>query len=167
MKQFMIQMIEELKKQGGYLCNEEEKEKLISTLWKDGHLNVDCIIHSPQHIAKEAKFDVPEDCKFIMAEETNWGKEYPLTEEKLAPVVALWKFKNIDDAIELVNNIHSISGAGHSCAIHSKNEENIKKYCTKTKTSRVAVNTNTGVNNGGSIKIKCLGHLLLAVEHGR
>lgn len=148
------QMIEELKKQGGHLCNEEEREKLISTLWKDGHLNVDCIIHSPQHIAKEAGFEVPEDCKFIMAEETNWGKEYPLTEEKLAPVVALWKFKNIDEAIELVNNIHSISGAGHSCSIHSKNEDNIMKYCTKTKTSRVAVNANTGVNNGGSYQNK-------------
>jgi len=143
-------MIAALKKHGGYLCTPDEKEKLIKTLWKDGHLNVDCIIHSPQYIAEAAGFKVPDDCNFIMAEETSWGEEYPMTKEKLSPVIAVWKFKAIDDAIKLVNNIHSISGAGHSCSIHSANEDNIMKFASKTHTSRVAVNTNTGVNNGGA-----------------
>lgn len=143
-------MVAALKKHGGHMCSPTEKEKLINTLWKDGHLNVDCIIHSPQHIAKLAGFEVPEDCTFIMAEESKWGKEYPMTSEKLAPVIAVWKFKTIDDAIELVNNIHSISGAGHSCSIHSTDDANIMKFANKTRTSRVAVNTNTGVNNGGA-----------------
>ena len=142
--------IEALKKEGGYMCSDEEKEKLVNTLWKNGKLNVSCIIHSPQFIAEAAGFKVPNDCTFIMAEETQWGEEYKMTEEKLSPVVAVWKVKNVDDAIELVNNIHSISGAGHSCSIHSTNEKNIMKYASKTKTSRVAVNTNTGVNNGGA-----------------
>lgn len=142
--------IEKLKEYGGYLCTEKEKEKLVNTLWKDGHLNVDCIMHSPQHIAKVAEFDVAEDRKFIMTEEENWGKGYPMTGEKLAPVIAVWKAKNLDEAIELVNNIHSISGAGHSCSIHSKNEDNILKFASNTKTSRVAVNTNTALNNAGS-----------------
>lgn len=143
-------MVVALKKYGGHMCSPDEKEKLVKTLWKDGHLNMDCIIHSPQHIAKMAGFEVPDDCNFIMAEETNWGKEFPLTEEKLAPVIAVWKFRDIDGAIELVNNIHSISGAGHSCSIHSANKMHIMKFATQTRTSRVAVNTNTGVNNGGS-----------------
>ena len=64
-------MIEALKKEGGYLCNADEKEKLINAIWKNGKLNVDCIIHSPQHIAKMAGFAVPDDCTFIMAEECN------------------------------------------------------------------------------------------------
>lgn len=146
--------VAELKKVGGYLCNEEEKEKLIAAIWKDGHLNTECIIHSPQHIAQQAGFSVPDDCKFIMAEETQWGEEYKMTEEKLSPVIALWKVKNIDEAIELANNIHSISGAGHSCSIHSKDEANILKWASKTKTSRVAVNTNTGLNNAGAYNNK-------------
>ena len=133
-------MIEALKKEGGYLCNADEKEKLINAIWKNGKLNVDCIIHSPQHIAKMAGFAVPDDCTFIMAEECNVGPEYLMTEEKLSPVVALWKFKTIDEAIQLVNDIHSVSGAGHSCSIHSTNEEHILKFASKTHTSRVAVN---------------------------
>lgn len=148
------EMLAALKKYGGYLCNEEEKDKLVNTLWKNGKLNTECIIHSPQHIAKMAGFEVPEECKFIMAEECHVFPEYHLTEEKLAPVVAVWKYKDIDDAIRLVNSLHAISGAGHSCAIHSKNEEHIMKFASKTHTTRVAVNTCTGVNNGGGYNNK-------------
>jgi sulfoacetaldehyde dehydrogenase len=145
------QMVMALKKQGGHMCTPDEKEKLVNTLWKNGVLNIDCIIRSPQHIANMAGFKVADDCTFIMAEETNCGKEYPMTKEKLAPVIAVWKFKDIDSAIELVNNIHSISGAGHSCAIHSANEKHIMKVAHKTRTGRVAVNTCNGVYNAGNV----------------
>jgi len=143
-------MVAALKKHGGHMCTPEEKEKLVNTLWQNGVLNMNCIIRSPQHIASESGFKVAEDCAFIMAEESNWGEEYPLTKEKLAPVIAVWKFKDIGSAIELVNNIHSISGAGHSCAIHSTNEENIMKVAHNTRTARVAVNAINGVYNAGS-----------------
>lgn len=142
-------MLEALKKEGGYLCNETEKEQLIHAIWKDGKLNVDCIIHTPQHIAKVAGFSVPDDCTFIMAEESVCDHEHMMIEEKLSPVIAVWKVKDVDDAIALVNKIHSYSGAGHSCSVHSANEENILKYASKTHTSRVAVNCCTGLNNAG------------------
>ena len=143
-----------LKRYGGYMCTPDEKTKLISAIWKDGKLNVDCIIHSPQHIARMAGFSVPENCTFIMAEEDHVGAAYPMTEEKLSPVVAVWKFKTIDDAIRLVNAIHAVSGAGHSCSIHSGNEEHILKFASETRTSRVAVNTCTGLNNAGAYNNK-------------
>ena len=115
------QMIECLKKEGGYLCNAEEKEKLINTIWKNGKLNVEAIIHTPQQIAKLAGFPVPDDCTFLMAEESVCDHEHMMVEEKLSPVIAVWKVKDVDDAIDLVNRIHAISGAGHSCSIHSTN----------------------------------------------
>ena len=147
-------MVEELKKVGGHLCTGEEKEKLINTLWKNGKLNVDAIIHTPQHIAAMAGIDVDESCTFLMAEETNVGPEYPMTEEKLSPVVALWKVRDVDDAIDLVNRIHKVSGAGHSCSVHSANKEHIMRYANKTHTSRVAVNACTGLNNAGGYNSK-------------
>ncbi|MFD4820160.1 aldehyde dehydrogenase family protein [Peribacillus butanolivorans] len=142
-------MINALKAQGGYMCTPEERDLLVAALWKDGHLNVDCIIHSPQDIAKVAGFKVNEDTKFLMAEETDLGANNPMTGEKLAPVIAVWKVNDVDDAIELTNTLHAISGSGHSCAIQSHNEENIKNFAFGTKTARIAVNANTGVNNGG------------------
>lgn len=148
------QMIECLKKEGGYLCNAEEKEKLINTIWKNGKLNVEAIIHTPQQIAKLAGFPVPDDCTFLMAEESVCDHEHMMVEEKLSPVIAVWKVKDVDDAIDLVNRIHAISGAGHSCSIHSTNEEHILKYASKTHTSRVAVNACTGLNNAGAYNNK-------------
>lgn len=148
------QMIECLKKEGGYLCNAEEKEKLINTIWKNGKLNVEAIIHTPQQIAKLAGFPVPDDCTFLMAEESVCDHEHRMVEEKLSPVIAVWKVKDVDDAIDLVNRIHAISGAGHSCSIHSTNEEHILKYASKTHTSRVAVNACTGLNNAGAYNNK-------------
>lgn len=147
-------MLEELKKVGGYLCNAEEKEKLINTIWKNGKLNVNAIIHTPQHIAKLAGFTVPDDCTFIMAEESVCDHEHMMVEEKLSPVVAVWKVKDVDDAIRLVNSIHAISGAGHSCSVHSADEEHILRYASKTHTSRVAVNACTGLNNAGAYNNK-------------
>lgn len=143
-------MIEELKKVGGHLCTAEEKEKLIHTLWNNGKLNVNAIIHTPQYIADLAGIPVDENCTFLMAEETNVGPEYLMTEEKLSPVIAVWKVRDVDDAIGLVNRIHKVSGAGHSCSIHSANEEHILRYAGKTHTSRVAVNACTGLNNAGA-----------------
>ena len=147
-------MIAAMKKYGGYLCTPAEKELLVNAIWKNGKLNVDCIIHSPQIIAKIAGFTVPDDCTFLMAEESHVGREYPMTEEKLSPVIAVWKFKTIDEAIKLVNDIHAVSGAGHSCSIHSTNEEHILKFADKTHTSRVAVNACTGLNNAGAYNNK-------------
>lgn len=148
------QMLEELKKVGGHLCNEEEKEKLINTIWKNGKLNVEAIIHTPQQIATLAGFSVPDDCTFLMAEESVCDEEHKMVEEKLSPVIAVWKVKDVDDAIRLVNSIHAISGAGHSCSVHSKNEEHILKYASKTHTSRVAANACTGLNNAGGYNNK-------------
>lgn len=146
--------IEMLQREGGYLCNDEEKQKLIDAIWKNGKLNVDVIIHTPQQIAKAAGFSVPDSCTFIMAEESVVDEAHKMVEEKLSPVIAVWKIKDIDDGIALVNKIHAISGAGHSCSIHSANEEHIMKFASKTHTSRVAVNACTGLNNAGSYSNK-------------
>lgn len=148
------QTLEALKKEGGYLCNAEEKQKLIDAIWKNGKLNVECIIHTPQQIAAYAGFTVPDSCTFLMAEESVIDEEHKMVEEKLSPVIALWKAKDLDEAIAMTNRIHAISGAGHSCSIHSRDEAHILRFAEKTHTSRVAVNACTGLNNAGGYNSK-------------
>lgn len=135
---------------GAYLCNEEEKRKLQSVLWVDGHLNPDIICKPATFIAEKAGFSIPDDRTWIIVEETGYGSDYPFSGEKLSVVVALYKYKEFDDAINLVNGIQSYSGAGHSCGIHSNNEERILKYALETKTSRVAVKMPVNKSNAGS-----------------
>lgn len=137
-------------KAGAYVCNAEEKEKLQKTLWVNGHLNPEVICKPATYIAEKAGFSIPADRTWIIVEETGFGPEYPFSGEKLSVVVTLYKYDTFDDAIALVNSIQNYSGAGHSCGIHSFDDERILKYALATKTCRVAVRMPVGKSNAGN-----------------
>jgi len=65
-------------------------------------------------------------------------------------VVTAYKWDKFEEAIELVNNIQGYSGAGHSCGIHSFNEERIMEYAMRTKTARVGVRFAQNMANAGN-----------------
>lgn len=135
---------------GAYICNEEEKMKLQATLWVDGHLNPEVIVKPATFIAEKAGFEIPKDRTWLIVEETGYGPEYPFSGEKLSVVVTAYKYDQFDDAIALVNDIQSYSGAGHSCGIHSMDDERILKFALETRTVRVAVRMPVGTSNAGN-----------------
>ena len=142
--------IDAMKKQGAYVCNAEEKEKLQNILWDRGHLNSEVIVKPAHFIAEKAGIDLPKECSWFIVEETGFGPKYPFSGEKLSVIVTAYKYDQFDDAIELVNNIQAYSGAGHSCGIHSTDEDRIMKFSLKTKTCRVAVRMTVGTSNAGN-----------------
>ncbi len=144
------QAIDEMKKQFAHLCTKEEKKKLQDTLWHDGKLNSAVICKPATVIAKAAGFEVAPDTRWILVEETGYGKDFPFSGEKLSVVVTVYKYDSFDEAIKLVNGIQSYSGAGHSCGIHSSNEEHIMKFANETKTARVAVCMSQNKSNAGN-----------------
>ena len=132
-------MMQALKDQGGYLCNAEEKAKLQAVLFVDGHLNTK-IVAQPAHVISEAAgIILSEGSKFIMVEETGTGKDYPFSGEKLSVVLTLYKYNEFGDAINMVNAITNYQGKGHSCGIHSNDENHILELGLKTKVSRIMV----------------------------
>ena len=145
-------MVKALKSEKGHVCTAEEKQKLQNVLWVDGHLNGDLICRPAPVIAKAAGIVVDPGCLFIMVEESGYGKEYPFSGEKLSVVLSLYKYDKFDDAIALVNNIQAYQGAGHSCGIHSFNEEHIMRFANLTKTSRVMINSPQNKANAGNFK---------------
>lgn len=149
-KDIYDETIKAMIKAGAYLCNAEEKAKLQDTLWKDGHLNPEVICKPASYIAEMSRFKIPADRTWMIVEETGYGPEYPFSGEKLSVVVTLYKYDVFDDAIALVNNIQNYSGAGHSCGIHSFDDERILKYSLGTKTCRVAVRMAVGKSNAGN-----------------
>ncbi|XVL44802.1 aldolase/citrate lyase family protein [Staphylococcus equorum] len=142
--------IEEMIKEGAYFCNKEEKQKLQNTLFKDGHLNPEVIVKPATYIAEKSGFSIPEDRTWLIVEEEGYGAEHPFSGEKLSVVVALYKYKDFDDAIKLTNDIQNYSGAGHSCGIHSFDDDKILKFSEETKTSRVAVRMAQNHSNAGN-----------------
>ena len=145
-------LLDRLKEAGGYLCSPDEKKRLQALMWPDpdNHVPDLKIIARPAGtIADLANIKVPEDCGFLMVEETGAGPEYPFSGEKLSSVLALYKYAGgIDQAIHLVNAIIDYQGQGHTCGIHSGSEENIAALAMKTKTGRVMVNQNLNEGAG-------------------
>ena len=133
-------LMSEFQSRGGYLCSQAEKQQLRAILWPDGvHLNKAVVGQPARKIAHMAGLAVPEDTTFLMVMGEKVGPEDPFSGEKLSPVMTLWKFERFDQAVELVQAITSYNGRGHSCGIHSFNEDNILELARKARVSRMMV----------------------------
>ena len=143
--------VDKLEKVGGYLCDEEEREKLQQAMWPDGvHLNKEIIAQSAQKIAQIAGIDLPDDKSFLMVHGKTVGPEDPFSAEKLSVVMTLWKYRDFEDAINLVQEITAFNGTGHSCGIHSTNEDRIRLLGEKARVSRIMVNQPQCYGNSGN-----------------
>ena len=72
-----------------------------------------------EKIAGMAGFGLPEGKRFFIVPETGAGPDYPFSGEKLSVTMALYRAKDIDEAIALTNAIQAYQGQGHSCGIYS------------------------------------------------
>ena len=145
-------MLEKLQEKGGFIIEGENKTKLQNAIWEDGeHINAKVVAQSPQFIANYAGFEIPEDTAFFIVPETGFGPDYKFSGEKMTVTMALYRAKDIDDAIRLTNSIQAYQGQGHSCGIYSASDENIMKLAFGTKTSRVMVNQPQAASNSGNL----------------
>jgi sulfoacetaldehyde dehydrogenase len=145
------EMLAKLEHQGGYVVSAEEKAKLQAVIWNDGLINAKAVAQPAEVIAGMAGFSIPEGKSFFIVPETGYGPEYPFSGEKMTVTMALYRAKDIDDAIALTNNIQGYQGQGHSCGIYSSSDENILKLAMGTKTSRVMVNQPQSASNSGNL----------------
>lgn len=139
-----------MKEQGGYMTTPEEKERLEETMWVDGHLSRNIVARPASTIAHLAGISVPEGTQFIMVEETKAGPDSNFSHEKLSVVLTVYKYDDFDKAVQLVNQIQQYSGLGHSCGIHSYNQEHIEKLAMNTYTVKVIVRQPHSMSNSGA-----------------
>jgi sulfoacetaldehyde dehydrogenase len=145
-------MLAKLRQRGGFIVEGENKTKLQNAIWEDGeHINAKVVAQSAKFIADYADFAVPEDTAFFIVPETGTGKDHPFSGEKMTVTMALYRAKDIDEAIALTNQIQGYQGQGHSCGIYSTSDANIMKLAEGTKTSRVMVNQPQSASNSGNL----------------
>ncbi|MEA3029843.1 MAG: sulfoacetaldehyde dehydrogenase [Sphingomonadales bacterium] len=145
------EMLAKLKAQGGLVLDAAQKAKLQKVLWVDGALNPKIVAQPPETIAGMAGFEIPEGTRFFIVPETGSGPDHPFSGEKLTVTMALYRVKDIDEAIAKTNEIQSYQGQGHSCGIYSTSDANIMKLANATKTSRVMVNQPQSASNSGNL----------------
>lgn len=145
------EFLKKLEHEGGFVIEGENKAKLQSVIWEDGHLNPKIVAQHAMTITGQAGIDLPEGKTFLIVPETGAGADYPFSGEKLTVTMALYKVKDIDEAIEMTNKIQAYQGQGHSCGIYSYNDDNILKLAGATRTSRVMVNQPQAASNSGNV----------------
>ena len=145
------EMLKKLQAEGGYIISGEDKQKLQDTLWIDGHFNTAIVAQPAYKIAGMAGIDLPEGKLFLIVPETGTGPDYPFSGEKLSVVMALYKVRDIQEAIAMTNDIQAYQGEGHSCGIYSYTDDNILEFAHATRTSRVMVNQPQAASNSGNL----------------
>jgi acyl-CoA reductase-like NAD-dependent aldehyde dehydrogenase len=137
-------MVEALKNEGGYLCNEDEKAKLKNWMWiaskKTGQLGLNpaVVAQGAEKIAEAAGLSVPAGTKMLMVECDNPGCD-KFSGEKISPVLALWKYSDFTDAMATQVKLTEYAGVGHSCGLYTFNQDYIEKLGETVKSSRLII----------------------------
>ena len=105
---------------------------------------------SPQFIAKAAGFEIPADATILAAECKEVSDDEPLTHEKLAPVQAVLKADNKEQAFEMCEKMLKL-GAGHTAAIHTNNQELVREYGVRMHACRIIWNQPSSLGGIGDI----------------
>ncbi len=132
----------ELKASKAFLCSEEQGKALSRVLLNERlAVNADCVGQAPAKIAEKAGFTVPGDVSILVVEIGGVGKQYPLSAEKLSPVLAVHFVKDFPRAVDACEAILRLGGLGHTCVIYSKDDARILEYGKRMPAFRVLVNT--------------------------
>jgi len=140
-----------LQKEGGHLATQEQKAKLQAILWDaEGHRTSDTVAISAQRIAAKAGFEIAADRTFIIVPETNIGKQFPFSGEKLCVVLSIFKYSGFEQALKMVEAIYNVGGKGHSCGIYSHDDDHIHRLAMMAPVSRIMVRQPQSKANAGS-----------------
>ena len=136
---------------GGYIIEDDDsKKKLRKTLFIDGVMNKDLVGQSVERIAEMAGLDIPKGTRVIAAEADSMGKDDDLCKEKMCPVIALFKYKTFEEAVDFAISNLEIEGKGHSISIHSDDSSKLEYAANRVPVSRILVNQICATMNGGS-----------------
>jgi succinate-semialdehyde dehydrogenase len=132
-----------------------EEETLVQRfreiVFPDGRLNKDVVGRSCTEIGAMIGIEITTNVRIILLPAKGAGTEDVLAKEKLCPVVAILPYKTFTEAVAKAKANLLVEGAGHSAAIHSNNEANIREAGLELPVSRLVVNQACSFTAGGSL----------------
>jgi acetaldehyde dehydrogenase/alcohol dehydrogenase len=128
---------------GCYFLNKAETELVSKLVIHPEKCAVNAVIvgQPAVTIAAMAGVTVPGNTKILVAEITGVGRDFPLSAEKLCPVLACYRVKNAEQGIDRAAEIVAYGGMGHSSVIHSKDDKVIQAFSAKMPTGRIIINS--------------------------
>jgi acetaldehyde dehydrogenase/alcohol dehydrogenase len=108
---------------------------------KRGTMSAAVVGQPAAKIAALSGIKVPEDTKMLVAELAGIGPEYPLSREKLSPILALFTVADYREGIRRCEEMTEFGGLGHSAVIHSTDEKVINDFARRVRAGRLLVNS--------------------------
>ena len=134
----------EFERRGCYFLKEEEIEKVRKTIIINGSLNAKIVGQSAHTIATLAGINVPLTTKILIGEVESVDLSEEFAHEKLSPVLAMYKVKDFDEAIDKAIKLIDDGGLGHTSSIYINTlteNKKLEKFYNNMKTCRILINT--------------------------
>lgn len=136
-------VIDEFRKQGCYYMSQEESAKVERVVFDTdkGMMSGDIVGRPVSKIASLAGIQPPENTKILISRQTHVGEDYPLSQEILAPVLAIYEANDYHSAIKICIDLNYLGGIGHTACIYSNDEDRIHEFSLLMNAGRIMVNT--------------------------
>ena len=134
----------EFANRGCYFLNEEETQKVRKTIIINGALNAKVVGQKAATIAALSGITVPDSTKILIGEVESVDISEEFAHEKLSPVLAMYKAKNIEDAFDKAEHLIADGGYGHTSSIYLNaitQQDKIAEFASRMKTCRILINT--------------------------
>jgi acetaldehyde dehydrogenase (acetylating) len=144
------QVIAEAKKNGGYFLSDAESAAVARVVVTPQRLANPEIVGKPAtYIAEKSGVKVPPDTRALIAPLTGVGRDFPLSIEKLSPVLAFYVVKDWHEGCERVLQLLRYGGTGHTMAIHSRDDAVIREFALKKPVFRIVANSQSSMGATG------------------
>ena len=144
----------EFEERGSYLIKKDELDKMRQAIFVNGNINSEIVGQSAYKIASMAGITVPKTTRILIGEVDSVGEEEPFAHEKLSPVLAMYRAKDFDDALNKAVLLVNLGGLGHTSAIYAdviKAQDKIDKFSRAMKTVRTFVNIPSAQGASGDL----------------
>ena len=138
---------------GVHICNEAETELLGHTVIDPvkGQMQPMAVGQKATDIARLIGIRVKPHTKLLIAPIQGVGREYPLSVEKLFPVLAVCRAHSVDEALKLCVDVNHQGGLGHTAVIFSRNDEIIRRFGEVINAGRIIVNSPGAIGALGGV----------------
>src|SRR5581483_9296859 len=138
---------------GGHICNEKEAELLGRSVIdpSTGTMQPMAVGQKATDIARFIGLRVKPNTKLLIAAIKGVGREYPLSVEKLFPVLSVYRAKSVDEALKVCVDVNHAGGLGHTAVIFSHNDDVIRRFGELMNAGRIIVNSPGSIGALGGV----------------
>jgi len=138
---------------GAHICSEKETE-ILGRMVIDpdtGYLRHVAIGQKAADIARVCGLRVKPETKLLVAPIRGVGRQYPLSGEKLCPIITVYRAQSADEALRVCVDVNHAGGLGHTAVVFSRDDETIRRFSEAIDAGRIIANSPGSIGALGGV----------------